>query len=167
MGGDALLRSDFREACVSEVHFKFYLGGRFWSGGMNLTTGKIWKLQEAMSRLPQADLPTEHFFADGMYARVLKRPAGTLIVGKVHKKEHFYIVTKGKVEVAGEDGTKTYEAGDVIVSKPGTKRAVLALEDSICMTVHRTKKKNLDKIERELVEEDNTALFNAQNKRLT
>jgi hypothetical protein len=35
------------------------------------------------------------------------------------------------------------------------------------MTVHRTKKKNLDKIEKELVEEDNTALFNAQNKRLT
>lgn len=132
-----------------------------------LMTGKVWRLQAEMVKLPQADLPTEHFFADGMYARVLKRPAGTLIVGKVHKKEHFYIVTKGKVEVAGEEGTKTYEAGDVIVSKPGTKRAVLALEDSICMTVHRTKKKNLEKIEKELVEEDNTALFNAQNKRLT
>ena len=131
-----------------------------------LMTGKVWRLQAEMVKLPQADLPTEHFFADGMYARVLKRPAGTLIVGKVHKKEHFYIVTKGKVEVAGEEGTKTYEAGDVIVSKPGTKRAVLALEDSICMTVHRTKKKNLEKIEKELIEEDHKALFNAQNKRL-
>jgi len=129
-----------------------------------VVTGRIWKLQEAMLSLPQADLPTFHYFADGMYARVVKRPKGTLIVGKVHKKEHFYIVTKGKVEVASETGTEIYESGDVIVSKPGTKRAVLALEDSICMTVHRTKKKNLEKIERELVFEDKTALFDARNK---
>ncbi len=133
----------------------------------DLINGKVWRLQREMAKLPQADLPTEHYFADGMYARVLKRPAGTLIVGKVHKKEHFYIVTKGCVEVASDEKTEIYHSGDVIVSKPGTKRAVLALEDSICMTVHRTKKKNLDKIEKELVEEDNTALFDAQNKRLT
>lgn len=125
---------------------------------------RIWKLQEAMLQMPQADLVTEHFFADGMYARVVRRTKGTLIVGKVHKREHFYIVTKGRVEVAAEEGTVVYEAGDVIVSKPGTKRAVLALEDSVCMTVHRTNKKNLEKIERELIEEDRTALFDSRNK---
>jgi mannose-6-phosphate isomerase-like protein (cupin superfamily) len=131
-----------------------------------VSTGKIWRLQRVISQMPQLELPTEHYFADGMYARVLKRPAGTLIVGKVHKREHFYIVTKGRVEVASDEGTKTYEAGDVIVSKPGTKRAVLALEDSICMTVHRTRKRNLDRIEKELVEEDKTALYDARNKLL-
>ena len=132
-----------------------------------LMTGKVWRLQREMMKLPQIELETLHFFADGMYARVVKRPKGCLIVGKVHKKEHFYIITKGKIEVGSDEGTQIYESGDVVVSKPGTKRAVLALEDSICMTVHRTKKKNLDKIEKELVEEDNTALFDAQNKRLT
>ena len=104
----------------------------------------VMRLQEMMRELPQAELETFHYFADGMYARVLPRKAGTLIVGKIHKKEHFYIVTKGCVEVASEEGTEIYHSGDVIVSKPGTKRAVLALEDSICMTVHRTKKKNLE-----------------------
>jgi len=126
--------------------------------------GAIARLQAAMLKMPQAELETFHYFADGMYARVVKRAAGTLIVGKVHKKEHFYIVTKGKVEVASDTGTQTYEAGEVIVSKPGTKRAVLALEDSICMTVHRTKKHNLDKIERELVDDDPTALYDSANK---
>jgi hypothetical protein len=115
-----------------------------------------------MRQLPQAHLETFHYFADGMYARVLPRPAGTLIVGKVHKKEHFYIVCKGKVQIEQD----VYEAGTILVSKPGTKRAVLALEDSICMTVHRTNKHNLDKIERELVEPDKTALFDARNKEL-
>ena len=123
----------------------------------------IVKLQDMMRELPQAELQTDHYFADGMYARVLSRKAGTLIVGKVHKKEHFYIIAKGKVRVASGEDVQTYEAGSILVSKPGTKRAVLALEDSICVTIHRTKKRNLDKIEHELVEPDDKALFNASN----
>lgn len=127
--------------------------------------GKIARLQAAMLEMPQAELETEHHFAGGMYARVVKRPKGILIVGKVHRKEHLYIVTKGKVEVASDTGTQTYEAGDVIVSKPGTKRAVLALEDSICMTVHYVgRQRNLDKIERKLVHDDPTALFDSANR---
>ena len=125
---------------------------------------KVEKLQSAMLKMPQVELPTFHFFADGMYARVVKRPAGTLIVGKVHKKEHFYIITKGKIRVANEQGSTIYESGDVIVSKPGTKRAVLALEDSVCMTVHRCNETDLEKIEEELVEKDEKSPFGIGNK---
>lgn len=125
----------------------------------------IVRLQEMMVQLPQAELETFHHFADGMYARVLPRPAGTLIVGKVHKREHFYIVAKGRVQVSTDGETKTLEAGTVLVSKPGTKRAVLALEDSICLTVHRTKYKNLQKIEKQLIEPDATALYDESNRR--
>lgn len=114
--------------------------------------------------MPQAEFETNHYFADGMYARVVIQPAGSLIVGKVHKREHFYIITKGRVEVGCDDETTIYEAGDVIVSKPGTKRAILALEDSIFMTVHRTKKHNLRKIENELIVEDESAMFDSSNK---
>lgn len=116
-----------------------------------------------MRTMPQVELPTTHFFADGMYCRSLERKAGTLIVGKVHRREHFYIVAKGKVQI----GKDVYEAGTILVSEPGTKRAVLALEDSICMTVHRTKKRNLDEIEKQLIEPDEKALFDSHNKRLT
>lgn len=124
----------------------------------------ILTLQAELSKLPQVELETEHHFADGMYARVVRRPKGTTIVGKVHKKEHFYIVTKGAVRVSDGETWNDYRAGDVIVSRPGTKRAVFALEDSICMTVHRTNKRNLEKIERELVVDDPTALFGPGNK---
>jgi hypothetical protein len=124
------------------------------------TRAAVEALQAEMLKLPQLELQTDHHFADGMYCRVVHRPAGALIVGKVHKREHFYIVAKGRVQV----GREVFGAGTVIVSQPGTKRAVLALEDSICLTVHRTAKKNLDKIERELVEPDKTALFDSRNK---
>lgn len=121
-----------------------------------------------MSSFPQWDASkhTQHLFADGMYCRVLFRPAGTLIVGKQHRKCHFYIVAKGRVSVTDGDGPAVeYGAGTILVSKPGTKRAVLALEDSVCLTVHRTKYKNLEKIEKQLIEPDATALYDASNKR--
>lgn len=124
----------------------------------------IMRLQKAMLEMPQTELETVHYFADGMYCRAVIRPKGTLIVGKVHKKEHFYIVAKGSVEVASDTETTIHHAGEVLVSTPGTKRAVLALEDSICMTVHRTDKTDLDEIEKEIVEEDSTALFDSRNK---
>lgn len=127
---------------------------------------QIDRLQAEAAKLPQLELSTTHKWADGMYARILPRPAGALIVGKVHKKEHFYIVAKGEVEVRSEDGVRRLVAGDVLVSKPGTKRAVLAILDSVCLTVHRTDLTDLDEIENELVEPDDTALFDAGNKLL-
>lgn len=124
----------------------------------------VFALQAAMRDMPQVAIETQHLFADGMYARIVPRLAGTLIVGKMHKREHFYIVACGRVAVSDGDGPAVeYGAGTVLVSKPGVKRAVLALEESVCLTVHRTDSTNLDEIEAELVERDETALFDARN----
>lgn len=125
---------------------------------------KVERLQDEMLKLPQAELVTNHYFADGMYAREVYRPAGCLIVGRVHKKEHFYIVTKGRIRVTTDDGVKEFVAPAVLISKPGTKRAVLALEDSVCMTVHRTMKKSLKNVERELVEPEPASPYGLGNK---
>ena len=123
----------------------------------------IKKLQREMAKLPQLNLKTRHYFADGMYLREVPRPAGTTIVGKVHKREHFYIVLQGEVTIAGDGKRERVRAPAIFISKPGTKRAVYAHEDSICITVHRTDQTDLDEIERELVEDDKTALFDARN----
>ncbi len=124
---------------------------------------QIVRLQTEMAKMPQVELPTEHFFADGMYCRVLFRPAGTLIVGKVHRKEHLYIICSGTIKVTTDDGVKEITGPRVIVSKPGTKRAVLALTDATCLTVHRTDKTDLDEIEEEMVEPEEIALFDSSN----
>lgn len=123
----------------------------------------VLRAERMMRELPQEELVTDHYFADGMYARVVGRRAGVLIVGKVHKREHFYIVARGSVRVMGDDGPVEYAAGSIVVSKPGTKRAVYAIEDSICLTVHRTDKTDLAEIEKELIEDDPEALFDEQN----
>jgi quercetin dioxygenase-like cupin family protein len=126
---------------------------------------EIGRLQEEISKLPQADgMITDHFFSDGMYSRRVFRKAGTLIVGKVHLKDHFFICTKGEIIAWTEKGMKKLSAGDIIECKQGTKRVTLATMDSIGTTVHRTDKTDLDEIEAELIEPDETALFDSSNK---
>lgn len=125
---------------------------------------KVIALQREIEKLPQFEPVTDHFFADGMYCRVVFRPAGVVIVGKVHKKEHFYVVCSGTVAVTTDEGVKEVTGPKVIVSQPGTKRAVYALTDATCMTVHRTEKTDIEEIEAELVEHEEGALFGPGNK---
>ena len=125
---------------------------------------QIDKLQFEMAKMPQVELETEHYFSGGMYCRKLIRPAGTLIVGKVHLKDHFFMCAKGEIIAWSEKGMKTLKAGDIIESKQGTKRVTYAVTDAIGITFHKTDKTDLDDIEAELIEPDATALFDSSNK---
>jgi hypothetical protein len=128
------------------------------------TIEQIEKLQSEMVKMPQTELETEHYFSDGMYCRKVFRSAGTLIVGKVHKKAHFFMCAKGEIIAWSENGMKKLCAGDIIESKPGTKRVTLALSDAIGITFHKTDKTDLDEIEAELIEPEEAALFDSSNK---
>jgi quercetin dioxygenase-like cupin family protein len=125
---------------------------------------QIEQLQAEMVKMPQAELQTEHYFSEsGMYCRKVFRPAGTLIVGKVHKHHHLFLCAMGEIIAWTENGMKRLQAGDVVESKPGTKRVTLAVTDAIGMTVHRTDKTDLDEIEAELVELDEKSMFDSGN----
>lgn len=128
------------------------------------TREQIDRLQSEMVKMPQVELETEHFFSPGMYLRRVYRPAGTLIVGKVHKKPHFFLCAKGEIIAWTESGMRKLQAGDVVECQPGTKRITLATQDSIGVTVHMTDKTDLDEIEIELVEPEPMALFDSGNK---
>jgi len=62
-----------------------------------ISRDQIDRLQAEMVKMPQATLVTDHFFSPGMYCRRVFRPAGTLIVGKVHKQPHFFLCAKGEI----------------------------------------------------------------------
>ena len=65
-------------------------------------------------------------------------PAGSLITSKVHKTEHPYIVSYGKVAVSidGDDWNEI-TAPYTGITKPGTRRVLYILEDCIWTTFHR------------------------------
>lgn len=125
---------------------------------------RVQALKMAMLKEDQVELPTEHIFHGGMYCRQVWRPAGCTIVGKVHKKEHFYMVVTGTVLVTTEDGAQEVTGPFLICSKPGTQRAVHALTDALCMTFHRADSNTIEQVEEELVEPDADSKFGIGNK---
>lgn len=127
------------------------------------TREQIEALQSELLKLPQAQPETAHYFADGMYLRTVFRKAGTVIVGKVHKKEHFFLVLEGEMTIWTEIGMKRVTGPFVWVSQPGTKRVTLAHTDAIAMTVHRVSSRDIDEIEKELVEDEPASLFGPGN----
>ncbi len=121
-------------------------------------------LHKSMMEMPQAPgMDTRHFFAGGMYCRRMEIPAGTAIVSKVHKTEHLFIGCQGALAVSGQGENYVLTPGDVVPSVIGTKRAVYAINDVICMTVHRTEKMSTDGLEDEMMVVDEMSLYDVNN----
>ena len=127
------------------------------------TREQIEALQQEILKLAQIEPETKHYFADGMYTREVFRKAGTLIVGKVHKKEHFFVLVSGELSIWTEEGMKHVTAPFIWVSKPGTKRVTYAHADSTAMTVHRVSSQDINAIEDELVETDISSRYGPGN----
>lgn len=121
-------------------------------------------LQRELSQLPQYEPETKHYFHGGMYCREVWRDAGVLVVGKVHTKEHFYMIVHGSVLITTDDGVERVTGPALLLSKPGTKRAVYSETEALCMTFHRTDSVTVEDAESELVEEDAESMYDAGNK---
>lgn len=126
---------------------------------------KVENLQSELSKMPQYEPPTRHYFHGGMYCREVFRQAGVIIVGRVHKKPHFYQVTYGTVMITDGDGNAQEVTGPCLfLSVPGTKRAIYAVTDAVCTTFHVTTATTVEEAEAELVEADLTSMFTIGNK---
>lgn len=125
--------------------------------------GKVQQLEAELRKLPQYEPKTKHTFHAGMYCREVWRPAGVLVVGKVHKKEHFYMIVSGTVSITTDDGVKQVTGPHLLCSTPGTKRAVYSETDALCMTFHRCEAVTVDDAEIELVEEEENSMYDSMN----
>jgi len=104
------------------------------------------------------ELETEHYFSDELYARALFIPAGTVLTGKVHKRDHLNFLMKGEIKVMTDDGVKLLKAPAIIESKKGIKRAGFAMTDTLWVTVHHCTKTSVEDAENELVEPNRPAI---------
>lgn len=126
---------------------------------------KVELLQQELAKLPQYEPETKHYFHGGMYCREVFRHAGVLVVGAVHKKEHIYLIVSGTVVITDGDGNVQEVTGPhVVQSKPGTKRAVYAVTDALCMTFHVTDATTVEEAEATLVEVDPTSMYSLGNR---
>lgn len=113
---------------------------------------KIDNLQTQMLGLPQVKCEVFHRFAPGIYIREVSIPAGTMVIGHVHKHQHLNLLLKGKVVLLNEDGsTTTYTAPTMLVGNPGRKIAYVE-EDMVWQNIYATTETDVEKLEDELLD---------------
>ncbi len=115
--------------------------------------GRIDLLQYSLGLLPQVDCPLKHVFTPGLYAREIFMPAGTMIVSRVHKTRHPFVISLGHVAVWTEErGMVELRAPFSGVTEPGTRRILYVFEDTIWTTFHVTDETDLDKLQEQLTD---------------
>ena len=99
------------------------------------------------------NFPLKHTFADGIYVRQMDMKTGSAVVGAIHNHLHVWFLLTGRLAVATEDNVEEFIAPCYVVAKPGSKRVIYAMEDSIFVNIHKNPKniKNIEKLEKEIV----------------
>lgn len=132
-------------------------------GIANQMREKVLELEQHLSHFPQVNCEIVNHFSPGVYAREMRIPAGSILTGAVHKTEHLCIISCGKIAVTTDDGVVVITAPSTIISKPGTKRAGFAIEDTVWITVHGTTETDMEKLCAELTESTLDQLAGGQN----
>ncbi len=110
------------------------------------------RLEQAIrNELPLIEGVVVHHRSYGVYGRELRVPAGSVIVGHIHKFENMNVLLEGEMTVITEDGPKRVGPGFLVVSPPGTKRSAYAHTDCRWLTVHGTHETDIEKIEQQFI----------------
>lgn len=113
---------------------------------------RIEQLTQELLKAPQVDVKTSHALSGGIYARTMYVPAGTLLTGATHKKDHINVFI-GDFSVSSIEGLFRYTGHHVIECKAGIRRAILAHVDGVWTTLVRTDLTEINDIEDESVVE--------------
>jgi len=104
--------------------------------------------QVALTQFEPVDCPLKHVFLKGVYVRQIFMPARTVnsigeevetvIISKVHKTQHPFIVTEGTVAVynKADDFLGLIEAPYIDMTPAGTRRVLHIVEDCRWATIH-------------------------------
>lgn len=92
--------------------------------------------ERELLRFPEVIAPFANVFTPGLYLRAILMPAGTGLSSRIHKSDHPFIILKGKIAVKSETEEIVYQAPYIGVTPAGTRRALVALEDTVWVTTH-------------------------------
>lgn len=94
-------------------------------------------LQFVLGQAPQVDMPLKHLFPPGLYVREITMPAGAVVISRVHKFAHPFVISKGRLSVWSEnDGIQHLAAPHTGITTPGTRRILFIHEETIWTTFH-------------------------------
>jgi hypothetical protein len=118
----------------------------------NIGHDRIESAARAMLRLPQRELPVFDEFGPGVYLRTMFIPAGTLIIGLVHKTKHFNNVLKGSGLIFMDGVVTRVRAPATFLSEAGCQKIGYIDEDMIIQGIFPTDETDLAKLHAMLTE---------------
>lgn len=115
---------------------------------------KVENLLAQVEQMPQVDCQTKHYFGPSIYIREVTMPAGSVVIGKPHRKEHMCVMLQGRMIVMDAEGNqRELVAPMTFVGGPGRKVAYI-LETTVFQNILATDETDIDVLENMLV--DNT-----------
>jgi hypothetical protein len=120
----------------------------------NLLSQKVDHLLSQVEKMPQVDCQTKHYFGPNLYIREVTMPAGTVVIGKPHRKEHMCIMLQGRMIVVLGDGTKQELVAPMTFVGSAGRKVAYILETTVFQNVLATDETDIDVLENMLV--DNT-----------
>jgi len=110
--------------------------------------------------------PLTHTFADGLYIREIRVPAGNYVVTKLFKQEHATFLMQGECIILTETGRTHVSAPSSWITPIGTKRLIYVVEDCVWTTIHSnsSNEKDIDKLESLIIAENYDQLESLQKK---
>lgn len=97
----------------------------------------------------------EHAFAEGLYGRLLRIKAGSILTGKMHRKGCLNVLVSGRITVWTVGQRHDLVGPAMFPSDAGIKRVGVTHTDTIWITVHATDTTDPVEVERELTIDDN------------
>jgi hypothetical protein len=115
---------------------------------------KVEKLLAQVQQMPQIDCQTKHYFGPSIYIREVTMPAGSVVIGKPHRKEHMCVMLQGRMIIVDAEGVqKELVAPMTFVGSAGRKVAYI-LETTVFQNILATDETDIEVLENMLV--DNT-----------
>ena len=121
---------------------------------LNITVDMLRNFENNLKNFEQVEMKTTHRFLDGMYAREVFMPKGSIVTSKTHKLENLTIISQGHmIELTENDNVREIIAPFTMISPPGMKRALYMVEDTTWTTVHNNpdNERDLSKLEERII----------------
>ncbi|HTJ77679.1 MAG TPA: hypothetical protein VL357_01665 [Rariglobus sp.] len=122
------------------------------------------RMEACLLDSPAIDVPVNHHFSSGIYAREAILKSGGFYIGHKHTTDHLNFLMEGTGKALVDGQLKTLTGPCIFPSSAGSRKAVYALTEMRWVNVHPTDETDLVKIESLFIEK--SPAFKAHEKRI-
>lgn len=113
---------------------------------------RVCALEQVVARAPQIDMPTQHVFHAGLYARSICLPAGCVLTGALIKIATLLIVSGDATVFTGAEAMRL-TGYHVLPASAGRKQAFVAHVDTCITMLFKSAAAAVEDVEREFTDE--------------